>query len=337
MSDHKLRIGVVGAGNIVRSRHLPNFAAIDGASIDAVANRTRSSGERAATELGIPRVHDTWRDLALDPELDAVLVGTWPDQHAPVTITALEAGKHVLVQARIARDAAEARAIAAAAARRPDLVTMVVPAPFTLWADRCVRRLLDDGEIGALRLVRVFSGGGDGPLATGPAWRRDRRHSGNNVLALGIVYEQLARWVGHALWVQADEALIEPGTADAPADVPDLISLIAELPGQARLTMDMSPHARFGGSNTVHLFGSAGTLVVDLDRQRLILRREGQDEELVAPRPEEHGEWRVEAEFVGAIRGTEQVRLTDVPTAVRYMEFTDAVRRSAAEGRRVGL
>lgn len=337
MTEHALRIGIVGAGGIVRSRHLPNFAAMDGVSVDAVANRTPSSGERAAAELGIPRVHDTWRDLVLDPDLDAVVVGTWPDQHAPVTIAALEAGKHVLLQARIARDAAEARSIAATAAARPDLVTMVVPAPFTLWADQCIRRLLADGEIGALRLVRAFAGGGDGPLQRGPAWRRDRRRSGSNVLALGILYEQLARWVGHALSVQASEALIDPVTDDGPADVPDLVSVIAELPGQARLTMDLSPHARFAGSNTVHLFGSEGTLVVDLDRQRLTLRREGQDEQPVAPRPDEHGEWRVEAEFVGAVRGTEQVRLTDVPTAVRYMEFTDAVRRSATEGRRIGL
>jgi predicted dehydrogenase len=337
MADQKLRVGIVGAGGIVRSRHMPGFAAIDGVSVDAVANRTRESSERAAAEFGIPRVHEHWRALVADRELDAVVVGTWPNLHAPVTIAALAAGKHVLVQARLARDAVEGRAIAAAAAARPDLVTMVVPAPFTFWADARLRQLLADGEIGQLRLVRAFFGGGNGPLRPGPGWRRDRRYSGNNVLALGIHYEQLARWVGHAVWVQANEQIIEPYSADVPVDVPDLVSVQAELPGGARLSLDMSPHARFGGPDIVHLFGSTGTLVVNVDDRQILLRREGGVEEDVTPPAADRGEWRVEAEFVGAIRGTEQVRLTDVDTAVRYLEFTDAVRQSAAEGRRIGL
>lgn len=337
MAEQKVRVGIVGAGGIVRSQHVPGFAAIDGVSVDAVANRTRESSERAAAEFGISRVHDDWRALVADRELDAVLVGTWPNLHAPVAIAALETGKHVLVQARLASNAAEGRAIADAAAARPDLVTMVVPAPFTFWADARLRRLLAESEIGQLRLVRAFFGGGDGPIRPGPGWRRDRRFSGNNVLALGIQYEQLARWVGHAVWVQASEEIIDPNSADEPADVPDLVLVQAGLSGGARLSLDMSPHARFGGPSSVHLFGSVGTLVVNLDDQQILLRREGGVERDVTPPAAERGAWRVEEEFIGAIRGTEQVRLTDVETAVRYMEFTDAVRQSAVDGRRISL
>lgn len=337
MADQTLRIGIVGAGGIVRSRHVPGFADIAGVTLEAVVNTTRAASERAAAELGIARVHDHWRDLVRDPEIDAVVVGTWPDLHAPVTVAALQAGKHVLCQARLARDAAEGRAIARAAAARPDLVTMIVPSPITLWADACVRRIVASGEIGELRLVRAFWGGGDGPLAIDPGWRRDRRISGNNTLALGIMYEALARWVGHAVWVQASEQIIEPYSADGqPADVPDLVCVQAELAGGARLSLDMSPHARFGGPTCVYLFGSTGTLLVNIDEERLVLRREGALQE-VTPRPDERAGWRVEAEFVGAIRGTERVHRTDVATAVRYMEFTDAVRRSANEGRRIGF
>lgn len=342
-----IRIGVVGAGGIVRSRHVPGFHAIDGVSLDAVVNRTSESSRRAAEEFGIPRVHGNWRELATDPELDAVLVGTWPYLHAPITIAALDAGKHVLVQARLAMDAIEARAIAAAAADRPDLVTMVVPAPFTFWADACVQRLLRDGSVGEVRLVRVFWGGGDGAYAPGPDWRRERRFSGNNVLSLGIIYESVARWLGHATWVHAATALADSGLADGDtrpgaeiADVPDVLSLVAGLPGGAQMSVDMSPHARFAGPNRVELFGSSGTLLVDLDGQRLRLRREGADgpdESDVQPRDDERSDWRVEAEFIGAIRGEESVRFTDVPTAVRYMEFTDAVRESAQTGVRVAL
>ena len=49
------------------------------------------------------------------------------------------------------------------------------------------------------------------------------------------------------------------------------------------------------------------------------------------------GRWRVEEEFIGAIRGEEPVRLTTFEDGVKYMEFTEAVARSAATARAVPL
>lgn len=335
-SNSILRIGVVGAGNVVRQRHIPGFRAVGGVQFHSVANRTIESGSRAAAELGFARVHRHWYDLVSDPEVDAVLVGAWPNLHLPVATAALEAGKHVLIQARLALDAAEARAIHNAALRHPDLVSMVVPARDTLWADACIQRLISDRAIGDLRLVRSFWGGGDGTVRRPPGWRRQRRYSGNNVLQLGIAYEQLARWVGHAQWVQAAEATIDTDGEHGRAEIPDLVSVLAELPDRARLNLELTPHARFAGANQVQLFGSTGTICVDITHERIVLLNEEGPEEVV-PSPNERGSWKVEQEFVGAIRGTNEVRLNDVATAVRYMEFTDAVRLAATEGRRVSL
>jgi hypothetical protein len=58
--------------------------------------------------------------------------------------------------------------------------------------------------------------------------------------------------------------------------------------------------------------------------------------ELVIP-PEKQRGWRVEAEFVAAIRGQEPVRRTNFASGVRYMEFTEAVARSAATGIAISL
>ena len=52
---------------------------------------------------------------------------------------------------------------------------------------------------------------------------------------------------------------------------------------------------------------------------------------------DQRGDWRVEDEFIGAIRGTESIRLTDFATGVKYMEFTEAVARSAESGQPVDL
>lgn len=51
--------------------------------------------------------------------------------------------------------------------------------------------------------------------------------------------------------------------------------------------------------------------------------------------PEDAGAWRVEEDFIDAIRDGAPVRLTDFETGVRYMAFTEAVHRSLAEGRAV--
>ncbi len=86
------------------------------------------------------------------------------------------------------------------------------------------------------------------------------------------------------------------------------------------------------------MFGSEGTLRVDADTRRLFGARRGDTElsEIEVPAGERIG-WRVEREFIGAIRGEEPVRRTTFADGVRYMEFTEAVAVSARTGRRVEI
>src|SRR5438067_13185472 len=149
---HKpLRIGLVGAGANPRKRHIPGLRALPDVEIVAVCNRRPSSTAAVAREYGIPRTFEHWQDLVADPGLDAVVVGTWPYLHCPVTLAALEAGKHVLTEARLSRDAAEARRMLAAAQRRPNLVAQVVPSPYGLKGPDVMLELLRSGFLGELR------------------------------------------------------------------------------------------------------------------------------------------------------------------------------------------
>src|SRR4030095_13501429 len=134
-----IRIGIAGAGGIARQRHLPGFAQIDGVEVVSVANRSRASSEHVAKEFGIARVHDSWQALVTDPEIDAVVIGTWPYLHHPITVAALANGKHVLTEGRMAMNGGEARQMLAAARAQPALVTQIVPGPFTLAVDATVQ------------------------------------------------------------------------------------------------------------------------------------------------------------------------------------------------------
>src|SRR4051794_4536958 len=104
-----LRIGIVGAGQVARARHIPGFRALPGVKIVGVCNRHRESSRRVAREFDIPRVFESWEHLVDSDEIDAVVIGTWPYLHCPITLSALGAGKHVLTQARMAMNAREAQ------------------------------------------------------------------------------------------------------------------------------------------------------------------------------------------------------------------------------------
>lgn len=113
MSSSTIKVGIVGAGGNTRKHHIPKLQAQAGVEVVTVANRSRRSAGKVAREFGIPAVADHWQDVVQDPELDAVCIGTWPYLHAPITIAALEAGKHVLCEARMAMNAAEAQTMLA--------------------------------------------------------------------------------------------------------------------------------------------------------------------------------------------------------------------------------
>jgi predicted dehydrogenase len=187
--------------------------------------------------------------------------------------------------------------------------------------------------------MRVVWGGSVSGGAADP-WRRQKRYSGNNIMAVGILYECISRWVGDALWVQATTGLFDHqervGDRTNHLDVPDNVAIQTEFPGGVQATMEIAAHAGADTPNRALLFGSDATLRVDFDARTLALAPAGGSQwTSVEPRPGEPQDWRVEEEFIGAIRGTEQVRLTDFATGVRYMRFTDAVNESAETGQRV--
>ena len=115
------------------------------------------------------------------------MIGTWPYLHAPITLAALEAGKHVLCEARLALNLTEAREMARAERAHPELIAQVVPSPFTLGVDKTVQRLLREGFLGRLLAIEVQVADGRFLDPAAPlSWRQDIGLSGLNVMSLGI-------------------------------------------------------------------------------------------------------------------------------------------------------
>jgi predicted dehydrogenase len=347
-----IRVGLIGAGGNTRSRHIPGLRAVPGVEIGAVCNRRPESTAAVAREFGIPRTCDNWEQVVADPGIDAVVIGTWPYLHCPITLAALAAGKHVLTEARLAMNAAEAHRMLAAARAHPRLVAQVVPSPFGLTAGAVIRERIAAGYLGALREVLVIHRSAALADAHAPlSWRQDAGLSGVNMLTLGILHETLLRWVAPPVRVLAQAHAFIPNRTDPDSGArrevgtPDSVQALTLLEGGARAVYQFSGVAPFGQEMSVTLAGADGVLCYDLLEDRLSgsSRQEGGQpgpkaslQPIPVP-PEKVGGWRVEADFIDSIREGKPVRLTDFATGVRYMEFTEAVARSAQTGLPVAL
>ena len=344
MAYENVRIGIIGAGYIAHQRHLPGFQAIEGASVIGVCNRSHQSSEAAAAEFEIPRVYDDWMEMVRDEDLNAICIGTWPYMHKTMVLAALENGKHVLTEARMAMNAQEAHEMLDASRRHPDLVTQIVPSPITLKVDRVIQDLVADGYLGDLLAidVRSFQSNfvdSDSPLH----WRQDIEVSGFNTLNSGIWYEALMRWVGPASKVMAMAKVIVNQRRDGngllrSVSVPDHLDILCEMACGAHARLSFSAVTGLSPGTEAWLYGSDGTLRLQGGSLALYGGRRGEHQlsEIPMP-PEKLDDWRVESDFIGAIRGENQVTLTPFEDGVRYMEFTEAVARSYMTGQAVSL
>jgi predicted dehydrogenase len=358
MAHPPLRVGLVGAGANTRARHIPGLRALPDVEIVAVCNRRPTSTAAAARAYAIPRTFERWQDLVADPDVDAVVIGTWPYLHCPITLAALEAGKHVLTEARLSLNAAEAHRMLAAARQHPGLVTQVVPSPYGLKGHDVMVELLQSGYVGELREAYVFSFSAALADPAAPlSWRQDAALSGFNMLALGIVHETFLRWVPPPVRVLAQAHAFLPSRIDPesgarrPVGTPDSVQVLAVLANGARAVYHLSGVTPFGQGAGIRLYGTEGVLHYDLAADRIFgagragsrQRPEGATsapaealEEIPIPADKARA-WRVEAEFVEAIRTGSPIHFSDFVTGVAYMEFTEAVARSAERGAAVEL
>lgn len=341
-----IRVGIIGLGGNARLQHVAGFRGCSDVEIVGVCNRRQESTNAAAREFDIPKTYRHWEDLAVDPEIDAVLIGTWPYLHCPITLAALESGKHVLTEARMAMNASEAHRMLEASREHPELVCQIVPSPFGLRAHRVVSTLIRSGFLGELREVVVLGTNDaladhDVPLG----WRQVGGLNGLNMLTMGIVYETLSRWVPDVIRVTAQGHAFVPDRLDPNTGVrsrvgtPDSLQLFSVHEGGARGLYQFSGVTRFGPGTQIHLYGSEGTLKYELlPEDRLLGARRDEASLREIPVPEEQAMgWRVEEDFIDAIRGEGTIELTDFESGVRYMEFTEAVARSISSGRAVSL
>jgi predicted dehydrogenase len=183
-----MNVGIVGCGLIGRKRAQSLGAGKLVLCSDAVFERARA----LAAERGAQAIAD-WREMVRRPEVEMVVVATTHDWLAPVTLAAVEAGKHVLVEKPAARRASELEAVAEAARARGVLVRVGFNHRYHP-ALRKAHEMFVAGAVGPLMYLRARYGHG-GRVGYNKEWRaRPEVSGGGELIDQGMHLIDLARW-----------------------------------------------------------------------------------------------------------------------------------------------
>lgn len=183
-----LGVGIVGCGLIGQKR----AKALGEGRLLACADVNESRARLLAGSSG-PKAFGDWRAMLAMPEVEVVVVATRHDSLAGITLAAIEAGKHVLVEKPAARNAAELEPVMKAAERRGVKVRVGFNHRYHR-AFRKARELFESGALGELMFLRARYGHG-GRLGYDKEWRAKPEISGGGELIdQGPHLIDLARW-----------------------------------------------------------------------------------------------------------------------------------------------
>jgi predicted dehydrogenase len=150
----RIRWGILSTARIGLTRFIPGAQQARNSTVVAIASRDAARAAEAAAQLGIPKAHGSYEALLADPEVDAIYNPLPNSLHAEWTLNAAAAGKAVLCEKPLARDAAEAAEVVAGCKERGVLLMEAFMYRFHPQHAH-VRSLIEGGAIGELTGVRT--------------------------------------------------------------------------------------------------------------------------------------------------------------------------------------
>ncbi|MEP6693218.1 MAG: Gfo/Idh/MocA family oxidoreductase [Chloroflexota bacterium] len=281
-----LRVGIIGTGFGARVQ-VPGFRAA-GFDVTAICSAHLDRARAAAEQAGIPVAVDMAKDLVERDDVDVVSVTSPPTLHREHTLAALAAGKHVICEKPMARDAGEAREMLAGAERAG--VVHAIDHEFRYTPARSkVKELLEARAIGDMRLALVMEMTGMlvDPARPRQEWWLRRDRAGGLLGALGSHWiDSLVWWLGAVERVSSElgiSAQTRPTTDGSSVRVTadDTAQLLLRMSSGAIATIQLSS-AVHHPSRRVILYGSDGTIVLGGDGRVMLARGSGPLEEILA-------------------------------------------------------
>ncbi|MBO8162720.1 MAG: Gfo/Idh/MocA family oxidoreductase [Brevibacillus sp.] len=257
----KLRVGVIGCGKIAQVRHIPEYLACPDAEVIAVCDANPARAAAVASTFGIARAASDYQEIISAEDIDAVSVCTPNNLHAPLSLAALSAGKHVLVEKPMALTWSECLKMTEAA-RKHQKILMVGMNQRFLPLYRRVKEIVASGQLGAIRQFssNFHHGGPEGWSVEGAnSWFTRRRDAGFGVIGdLGVHKIDLIQWLLHD---EVGEVSSYSATFAPHRDVEDAAVMALRMKKGAVGTIHLSWNNPLQDHRTV-LYGERGVLMV---------------------------------------------------------------------------
>lgn len=188
----KWKVAIIGVGGIAQS-HIAGYRSCENVELYAFCDINEARLRQQGEQHGITRLYtDVHEMLQALPELDAVSVCTWNAAHAPCTIAALNAGKHVLCEKPMALNAAEAETMLQAAKANDRLLMIGFVRRFGNDCD-ITRSFIEGGQLGELYYAKASYLRRNGCPG---GWFGDKARSGGGPLIdLGVHVIDLVRYL----------------------------------------------------------------------------------------------------------------------------------------------
>ncbi len=273
ISEKPLRVGVVGLG-YAGEMHLKSFSRLPNVEPVALAGLEAGKLRELGGRYGVPNLYASWEELVARADLDVVSVGAPNHLHAPIAISALEGGKHVLCEKPLARTGAEAEQIVEAA-RKANRVVHIAFTQRERGDVQVLKRNILEGNLGRVYHVKATWMRRNGIPGMG-SWFTDKEMAGGGPLidlgvhmvdmALYLMGEPEVESVSCATYAElgprgrggrADFGLMQ---GDSPYEVEDLATAFIRLSGGATLNLEAGWAAYRESSDDfgVTLYGTDG-------------------------------------------------------------------------------
>ena len=334
MAKKTLRLGLVGVGAAAQINHIPALKKLEGVELVALCDRDPEKAARVAQKFGVAGAFGRFEELLADDTIDAVDITTPNYLHAPMAVSALEAGKHVLCERPLARGAEEAAGMVKAAKKADRTLMCAVQHRFRPDA-QLLRKFVDKGDLGEVFFAKA------GWLRQkadwdSDEWRRQKRESGGGVvLDLGFQMLDLSLWVLGEPRVGSVTASVHRSRK---GEVEDSATAFLRLESGATLTLELTWGLLMEKDFAyLNVFGSGGAALLNPLRVH-----KGMHGTLVNVTPTletSRHQYRQSMEaqlqhFADALRGGRNP-MGAGEEILPVMELLDAIYRSAEQGREV--
>lgn len=350
---NKIRIGVIGAGNI-GNVHIQQFSKLgDDCQITAITDVYRPLAESRARENNIPHVVATAEELIRHPEVDAVIVGVPNQFHAPLAVQALEAGKHVLLEKPMGINADAARKIYQAS-QASCRVLMVAHQMRWEAVPMQIKSQIDRGELGRIYTAKTGWFRRKGIPGWGTWFTRMDQSGGGPLIDIGVHMLDLALYlmgnpkpvsVYGATYAEFGPKKKGIGTWGKPNwdgiyDVEDLATALIKMEDGSTLSLEVSWAVHMDTDNTpfIHLMGTEGGASYRGGQGKLLTERfdRPMETELRKPEQDEGERLRLSRHFLECIREG-KTPITSALTGLTNNLVLDAIYESSRTGHEVKL